>query len=258
MNQKPRNLQSNLAVGIQQQKKSTKFPDAPMFDDGKFIPFEIWRRVVENKLLLNEDHYPTEQHRMAYVENRTRGKAAAYLNPRRKINALKLYRSAQEMLNNLKAVFHDPYQWLIAQRDYRDLKMKPSDALNNFFVELSRLALSDREESPRKDDLYEKLPYLLEEEVMFAVWNNDVSLSEFVNICRRGTFGVGYLQNRKTYTGTKQITTQKTNQSTAKSTNSTNQDSTRLTADKRIELRREGKCFYCREAGHIGKKCPNK
>jgi hypothetical protein len=48
-------------------------------DDSAIVKFIPWRREVENKLLLNDDHYPTERHRMAYVSTRYTGKAQAQL-----------------------------------------------------------------------------------------------------------------------------------------------------------------------------------
>ena len=37
-----------------------------------------------------------------------------------------------------------------------------------------------------------------------------------------------------------------------------NSRSTRITPDDRVQLRKEGRCFYCKEHGHIAEYCPNK
>ncbi|KAJ5145488.1 uncharacterized protein N7515_000052 [Penicillium bovifimosum] len=164
-------------------------------DDGVSVKFTAWRREIESKLLLNEDYYPTERHRMAYVMNRCAGKAQAQLQPRLEPDAKNRYQTAKEMLEHLQLVFKDPQQRRIAQREYGELKMKANDDFNMFSAEFSRLTLESKgEEELQKDDLFERLPYRLQTLVAGEVYKDDVTMQDFVDSCRRGAITMTRMQ----------------------------------------------------------------
>jgi hypothetical protein len=75
-------------------KKSTKMPDPPMFSDGKDVKFKDWKTEMKRKLLLNEDHYPTAAHQLAYVSSRCEGKALRHISPRMQEDATATYQTA--------------------------------------------------------------------------------------------------------------------------------------------------------------------
>jgi len=64
--------------------KSSKLADVSVFYNDKdkdTMTFEAWYRSIENKLKGNQDHYPTEDIRIAYVESRLGGTASFNLQP---------------------------------------------------------------------------------------------------------------------------------------------------------------------------------
>ncbi|KAJ5139278.1 uncharacterized protein N7515_004126 [Penicillium bovifimosum] len=139
-------------------KRSAKLPDAPILDDGVSVKFTPWRRAVENKLMLNADHYPSERHRMAYVSTRCAGKAQAQLQPRLDPTVSNRYKTAVEMLDHLQIVFKDPMERQIAKGQYEKSKMKEGESSNLFYGEFARLALESKtDEELQKGDLFEKL-----------------------------------------------------------------------------------------------------
>ncbi|OOQ91102.1 hypothetical protein PEBR_01184 [Penicillium brasilianum] len=75
-------------------KKSTKMLDPPMFSDGKDVKFKDWKTEIKRKLLLNEDHYPTTAHQLAYINSRYEGKALRYISPRIQEDTTATYQTA--------------------------------------------------------------------------------------------------------------------------------------------------------------------
>ncbi|KAJ5118154.1 uncharacterized protein N7515_010377 [Penicillium bovifimosum] len=260
---------TSSSAGIQ---RSAKLPNATIMDDGESVKFVPWRREIENKLLLNADHYPTEKHRMAYVANRCAGKAQAQLQPRLEPDAKDQYRTAEEMLDHLQLVFRDPQQRRIALREYGELKMKANENFNMFYAEFSRLALeSKRDEELQKDDLFEKIPYRLQMLVAGDVYKEEVSMQDFVDACRRGAITITRLQpppsNRfkksesggSHQTSSEDSTTSNARASTSSSrTMAANRGRTNTTYEERQALLKEGKCFNCREEGHLSRDCPKR
>jgi hypothetical protein len=97
------NLRASPAVA-DNNRRSTKMPDAPMLDDGKTIKFKAWKNEIRSKLLLNEDHYPTAAHRLAYVRSRCEGKALRHISPRMQPDASKPYQTVDDVFNHLESV----------------------------------------------------------------------------------------------------------------------------------------------------------
>ncbi|KAJ5138404.1 uncharacterized protein N7515_003252 [Penicillium bovifimosum] len=141
-------------------KRSAKLPDAPLFDDGVSVKFTPWRRAVENKLMLNADHYPSERYGMAYVSTRCAGKAQAQPQPRLDPTVSNRYKTAVEMLDHLQIIFKDPMERLIA-----------------------------------KGDLFEKLVPGLQTLTVSDAFNDPVTLEDFVASCRRSALGLSRLTN---------------------------------------------------------------
>ncbi|KAN0069292.1 hypothetical protein V8E54_012307 [Elaphomyces granulatus] len=101
-------------------EKSVKIPNPPVLTNGKDPEFEDWESRIRNKLEANADHYNTEVLRIAYVENRTGGKAAKHLRPRLRVNAVNPYITAEEMLKHLESIFQDPNREANSKREFRD------------------------------------------------------------------------------------------------------------------------------------------
>ncbi|EKV19520.1 hypothetical protein PDIG_02490 [Penicillium digitatum PHI26] len=151
-------------------RKTTKMPDAPMFSDGKKVRFETWETVIRQKLEANADHYPLPVHRKLYVQSRCEGKAQLHFAPRMSSDSSNAYVDAEDMIVHLKTVFANPNRRAEAYTAYHKLIMTPKDHFTDFLAEFMQLAEEAAViEENRKRDLYSKLPYLLQSQVMWAV-----------------------------------------------------------------------------------------
>ena len=115
-------------------EKSVKIPNPPVLTNGKDPEFEDWESRIRNKLKANADHYNTEVLRIAYVENRTGGKAAKHLRPRLRVNAVNPYITAEEMLKHLESIFQDPNREANSKREFRKLNMGATDKFQDFLT----------------------------------------------------------------------------------------------------------------------------
>ncbi|KAL2007033.1 hypothetical protein VTN00DRAFT_8471 [Thermoascus crustaceus] len=145
-------------------RKSTKLPDPPLLTDGKDPKFEDWLSKMKNKLAVNADHYPSEELRMAYVENRVGGKASDHLAPRLRDEAPNRYQTADEIFAHLKTIYLDPNRIVNAKFKFRNLQMTPSDCYHDFVTEFLHLAGEAQiPETEYKKELYHKLTWKLQE-----------------------------------------------------------------------------------------------
>ncbi|KAJ5661416.1 uncharacterized protein N7477_009032 [Penicillium maclennaniae] len=166
-------------------------PDAPMLDDCKTVRFNAWATMIKRKLAANADHYPTAEHRMIYVASRCEGKALLYIHPRLEEDASNPYRDALDIMEHLKGVFQNPNRAAEAYQEYQRLTMKPKDNFNDFLAEFVRLAEeANQPEDRRKRDLYDKLPNLLQTQMMLLVDKTTVDFNEFVRTCQSAAHNI--------------------------------------------------------------------
>ncbi|KAJ5142511.1 uncharacterized protein N7515_001298 [Penicillium bovifimosum] len=208
-------------------QKSTKMPDAPILNlnDGKEVRFETWETVIRQKPEANSDHHPLPVHRLLYVQSRCEGKAQLHIAPRMHAGASNPYLDAEDMISHLRSVFQNRNRESEALAQYQKLSMKPKDSFTDFLAEFMQLAEeAGVMEKARKRDL--KLPYLLQTQENFEP---------------HSTTGSGSGASQQT-AGPKV----KTERSPA------------LTPSEHEALLKAGKCFFCKEHGHVSKECPKK
>lgn len=252
--------EASLTSAFGGSKKSTKMPDPLMFSDGKEVKFKDWKSEMKRKLLLNEDHYPTPAHQLAYVSSRCEGKALRHINPRMQEDAATAYQTIQYVFDHLQSVFHDPNHQQVARDEYLALKIDPKQDFGDFLAEITYLAEeSDQPTDLRKRDLYRKLPALLQNQVMIDAIRDSVSLDEFV---QKSQIAARLISQ--------QIANRAENRNNNKSSrtggirlnpNMNNQDRkpTNCLDDKeKAALLKEGRYFACREQGHVSRNCPSK
>ncbi|KAJ5124614.1 uncharacterized protein N7515_003051 [Penicillium bovifimosum] len=256
-------------------RKSARMPDAPMFSDGKEVRYEAWATTIRQKLLANADHYPEPVHRKLYVQSRCEGKAQLHIAPRMDEASTRPYEDAEDILSHLRSVFANPNRKAEAYSAYHQLTMKPRDGFTDFlaeFLQLAEEACVVRENLKR--DLYLKLPNLLQTQMMLAVNQSHVTFDNFTEQCQSISHEIMLQQHRSTDRrnhrgGTVGGSARTTTAHTALNTSGTSQPTTarvkregftpaRMTDAERNKLVSEGKCFYCKEPGHISLQCPKK
>ena len=135
--------------------KSHKMPDPERYATaGGDVEFESWRIELENKLMVNDDHFNSEAAKIAYVYSRTKGEAQAHLTHARSHT---IFRTATEAMNYLEEMYGDRNKRQKARRRWIKLRMGVDDKFNNFMSTFQMLAsilqYSHREQTDALKDM---------------------------------------------------------------------------------------------------------
>ena len=245
-------------------RKTTKLPDPPMLSDGKQVKFKAWKSDIRKKLRLNHDHYPTPDHQMAYLKSRCEGKALMHVDPRMQDDATNPYKTVDEIFDHLEGVFDNPDRKRLARNEYARLVMDVKTDFVDFLAEFTRLAEeADQPEDLRKQDLYQKIPTLMQNQTMMDVDDDDVTLQQFIRKCQKAAGRISQQfanrnANKTPSRNNNQSSANKGNNLSSTNLNSNASQNSRLTDTEKAALMKEGKCFVCREQGHISRNCPKK
>ena len=96
----------SLSPPFQRPFLSPRFPDPPIFNgSGTGILFEDWKLRIQDKLVINKDHYPSEHSQIAYIITRLGGKAIEHTLRKRRTNS---YHSTAQLLSQLSDIYEIP------------------------------------------------------------------------------------------------------------------------------------------------------
>lgn len=262
--------------------RTTKLPDPPKSSgvaSADELAFEDWTMRVLGKLEGNADHFPTEQFKIIYVAGRIVGRAATYIAPRLRPDAIAPYATAQDMVDHLRELYEDPNKVDSARSVFKRLIMRKSDNFYQFFPRF--LHLADEAYEDRSKLLYElndKISLDLRQAVRSKFHEfPKPSLTEFACYCTSIDNGLKDIaNNRNAYSSRNPATT------TTRTTTSTFELPDRTTTPSvpcetrtstpagfnaprplcsdpvKQRLRHLGACFHCGKVGHLSKYCPKK
>lgn len=264
---------TRVSPGPEASKKTSKIPDPPMLTDGKDPKFEDWLLRIQDKLAANADHYPTPAMRLAYVKSRCGGKAAEHLVARSRSNSVNKYNDSMDVLEHLKTIFLDVNRVITAKGKFRRLYMKPCDKFQEFLSEFSYLAQeSGLAESEWKEELYHRIHVDMQRLVIRESNDDALDFNEFATECTRTANRLEQITQKEQRGKNQSSAAKNSNQEStipnqkpatpAKSAipkpDPNTKTSGRLTLGERNQLMKEGKCFYCKEQGHLSIDCPAK
>ena len=256
-------------------KKSMKLPDPPIFTDGKEISIDHWLTKMRSKLAANEDHMPTEVLKKAYVENRVGGEAMGHLEPRLRKGAIRSFVTAEEIFDQLERTYGDPNRKQNAMNSFRALKQGSKD-FNTFWAEFQRLAA---ELEHNEATLISELKYKLSWEMSLQLATGDqapTDLYAFAQKCQRLYQDLKdsdrskasmerYAERRSSTAPTPSAMAKRTTTSTKTyvpprpfTSTPTTRTTSYMTEEEKERLTREGRCFFCKETGHISRDCEKK
>ncbi len=258
----PRTLaREDTPASTQGNKRSTKLPDPPILTDGKDPKFEDWLSRIKDKLLVNEDHYPTDQIQRAYVISRIGGEAAGFIAPRLRSDSHEPYQDLADLFRHLTDIYDDPNRVANAKRTFRKLLMLKNDVFHTFYSTFLRLA-NEAHIAPEllKDELYDKLSFDLQKQVFRDHQDPTCTFKRFVTTCSTTDHALKEIDSRQNRVKRAMPTAPSTERlSEPKSPpfpRRTPPASTTYT--ERQKLLQENKCFYCKQEGHRAFECPKK
>ncbi|THC86979.1 hypothetical protein EYZ11_013575 [Aspergillus tanneri] len=258
-----RGRETSVPLSTTETRKSAKIPDPPTLSSGKDPKFEDWMAQMKSKMAANADYYPTEVINITYVQSRLSGRAAEHAAPRFREDSGSQYRTADEIFDHLKSVFHDPNRKQNARRQLRDLRMKPSQKYHNFLAEFLRLAgESQLHQEDHKEELFEKVTEELRN-LTTRDFYTTTSFNEYSTARAQAyyTIQVNNEARRKdgkssTNPGNSASTDATNPKPTVKDTTSASRSG--IPQEARIQLMKEGRCFNCKQPGHVARDCPFK
>ena len=244
--------------------RSAKLPDPPMLTDGNDPAFENWLSKMEGKLEANKDHFETEAMRMAYIESRTGGNAAKHLGPRLRATALDRFTTGHEMLVYLSTIYEDPNKVHNAKYGFRRLYQGPNEDFHDFLTKFLHLAgESQLSKVEYKYELNSKLSSKLRPMVYSQYGDPSVDFHRFSSQCSQAALAIKEITASEARQARYRFPSSNANTSTELNASKTSTSKTTtlipnkepLSAGK-LALMKEGKCFYCKGAGHRVFECP--
>ena len=244
-------------------KRHVKWPDAPMLTGDTSLTFTMWVPQMIKKC--QKDFPDSLEDQIDYALSRTGGKVLEYLEPRIHPDA-DPFVSLDDLLEYLAAWLKDPDPKATARQKLRELKQGREETFATFYDKwLTLMIRLSWDESSKIDDLCEKiLPRLR------VRWDNIVDQPTTVS----GTYkALTKLDNAMRATDKlhprpepSKATISKYQTPGARVTSaSTKKDQTnstftysRMNDAERQQLMQEGRCFACKQAGHLSINCPTK
>jgi hypothetical protein len=275
--QQAENLRDGVRPTIEQDTprtapKSTKLPKGAKLSDGEDPTFESWLIDMRDSLESNKDHYETPRARIAFVKRMCEGKAANYLLPRLREDAVNPFRDAEDMFSHLKIIFQDVNRVNKAKDKLYNLHMKKNTHFQDFVAEFTQLAQeSETPVSEWKNECYRKLNTSMQYAVMREVSDRTIDWEEFVTACHLYANRIEQIQATKERVAPRGNTPRAGSSQPISSRGATpaagqpkdtdaEQEKNKpgwLDKTARLTLMKEGKCFRCLQYGHLARDCPH-
>ncbi|KAK3896447.1 hypothetical protein C8A05DRAFT_20576 [Staphylotrichum tortipilum] len=262
-------------------RRSGKVPDPPIFyneEDRDTITFEQWHRAVENKLAVNADHFLTDRALQVYIESRIGGTAKSELSPYLRKTHPNPITTPERLMDHLWEQYFDPMTAQRSKDEYEDLRMKPGSEFLAFKNDFVRLAGEcGRPRADWKDEFNRRLTPALQRSLAHAFLDDSVDFDAYARLGlqhtrinkRAAALQAAARSPAGTLAGSHAggSTPGKTNRhrgkrdddsAAATSGNSSASNGKPLTPEEHRVLAREGRCFRCRQKGHMSPDCPKK
>lgn len=259
--------------GTSKKKRSAKLPDPPQLTDGVEPDYNDWVMKMEYKLDANDDHWPTDQLKIGYIQNRLAGKAARQIYPRLRRDAMQRIDSPQELFEVLHGIFGDDNRTQTAHSEFRALTQGRS-RFTDFWAEFQRITLDlSMDEQTLVAELRSKVNRSMKQALV-----NDVApttLRALAQRCVRYEINQAELfepESRRSYTTP--YTAPRVPRAPPTSANGAYAPDSKQAKPPyeerprlyrpphrdpaKEQLMRTGKCFECSKEGHIARDCPDK
>jgi hypothetical protein len=208
--------------------------------------------------------YPTEQHRIAYIQTQIEGFAKEQIGKRFLKDNPRRFEAVVEIFEALKVVFYNPNRVQEALDKFRDLQMKQTQKYHDFLTTFTHHA--SEAEIPLetyKRELYSKLTPALRSMTWSQYNDAAITFESFSALCNTAAYTLRTNLTRENKPAASPSPALRISPAprmsqimTSASGNAATTSKKRMDEVERLALRKEGKCFYCKEAGHIAINCP--
>lgn len=237
------------------------------------ITFEYWFRQLKNKLDVNADHFATDTAAKIYIESRVGGDAAANLEPYLEEGHPDQILTTDQLKKHLWNEYRNPSKKEDALSEFSKLKFEPGDDFNKFKNKFVKLAGECRKpKADWKEEFNRKLSTYLKTSMAASYREDAVGFEQFALIA--SDIADTFRRARQEKTGKpdavvptrlSQTTRQpgkpfggrpKPSGGSPLALKTTPGNLSRPTPDELQKLMTEGRCYICRELGHISRECP--
>ena len=263
---------SSKSGGSTSMHKNIKI-DVPIFrnESKDELSFDFWYRMIENKLKVNGHHFDSDEAKRVYIESRVQGQAGENLLPYLSHDHPDRIRTSEGLLKHLWTEYHNHHRRVNALNDFNDLLMEPGNDFTTFrnaFVRLAGECRRPRDEW--KEEFHRRMLPSMMDKLAREVVDDKVGFEEYARVAAQ--LALNYEQTQKSKkkrekTGTSTATSDgkgkrskldKDRRTDAAASTSNTKITTKLSENEIKQLAREGRCFNCKEKGHIGVDCPKK
>ena len=236
--------------------KSEKVPDPPLLTDGKEPKFEDWMIEMKGKVVANADRFDNDQIKRVYLVSRTGGLARQQLSVRLREDATEPYTSAEQMFKTLTTAFWNPHRRMEADSELQTLYMRPGDKFPEFLAKFLLLASEagipdDRYKTELNRRLTDKV-----KELALPYIGDDKTFNDFTAYVGTVVQSLNANAQETKCRNLNQNSRNDSNTNPSKTTNSSG--GAQLDVNTRQELMSHGKCFHCKETGHVFRDCPRR
>ena len=91
-------------------KLTKTLPDPPIFTNEKNPSIDQWLFKMQRKFEINWDHYPINQSKLIYAENRVEKKVLQHLELCLCVNLIAFFTTIENLFNYLEDIFDNFYQ----------------------------------------------------------------------------------------------------------------------------------------------------
>lgn len=264
-------------------KRSAKIDSAPIYYHDKAkdtLSFPAWYRQIENKLIINADHFDNDRAKCAHIESRLGGNASANLQPYLSHTHPNAITTAKAMLEHLRSEYHDPTAVRKAKEKFKALEMQHGDDFLAFKNTLVRLTgESQFPKSEWKEEFRTKLTGIMQQYMMPAYVDPKNEFEAYVRYGTETAISLVQSQEKRQKANKDKAPKETGNRAAAPASNGKQRRSDRKSNGKDTakdavaskaplppkanseEIRKlmaESRCFVCREAGHRTNQCPRK
>ena len=257
---------TSMSSESKRDKRSAKFPDPPILEDGEKPTFRIWNAQIQNKLRINADWYThddpevEEQSKVAYIQTRTDGKAAkhlyTWLEDKQDGNE-RIY--VEDVIQCLENLFEDPDRRLKARHELKKTKMSFFGDFNEFQSEFLRLAMVAR--TPRdqwKEELHDKLYDSLRVPMEIYVTDEDYSFDQYCKKAQQYARGLAQ-QNKERRERTSRRAPEQTTvkiRTDPSKPYTERRETPKASALEPAKASASVRCYNCNQTGHFAYACP--